>query len=153
MNQVSFYLIAVGLCIVPAVGLAQDGQLKRQSSPEAVVNEHVDALNHCDLKRLMAQYPQDAQFHLPDGKVLKGPKEIRTLFEGFCKSVGEGGLAGMQIIPELTFAVGDTLNVQWRAEAPYLKEPYKGSDAYVTKDGLMQAQVTTFDTRGMHRKD
>jgi hypothetical protein len=32
----------------------------------------------------------------------------------------------------------------WRAEAPYLATPYKGSDAYVTKDGLMYAQVTTF---------
>jgi hypothetical protein len=31
------------------------------------------------------------------------------------------------------------------ASAPFLAEPYNGSDAYITKDGLMQAMVTTFD--------
>jgi len=33
----------------------------------------------------------------------------------------------------------------WHADADFLTETYKGSDAYVTKDGLMYAQVTTFD--------
>ena len=41
--------------------------------------------------------------------------------------------------------VGGTLNVMWHADADFLAETYKGSDAYVTKDGLMYAQVTTFD--------
>jgi hypothetical protein len=45
---------------------------------------------------------------------------------------------------EATQVVGDTLNMQWRAEAPFLAEPYRGADAYETKNGLMQAQVTTF---------
>ena len=40
--------------------------------------------------------------------------------------------------------MGDTINVQWRATAAFLLEPYLGADAYVTKDGLMFAQVTTF---------
>jgi hypothetical protein len=31
------------------------------------------------------------------------------------------------------------------AHADFLAEPYRGADAYETKDGLMQAQVTTFD--------
>ena len=31
------------------------------------------------------------------------------------------------------------------ANAPFLAEPYYGADAYVTKNGLMGAQVTTFD--------
>ncbi len=47
--------------------------------------------------------------------------------------------------------VGDIINVSWRMEADWLKEPYKGADAYV-KDGMMQAQVTTFDPAGMKRK-
>jgi hypothetical protein len=46
---------------------------------------------------------------------------------------------------EHTFVVGDVINVQWRADAPFLAEPYRGADAYETKDGLMAAQVTTFD--------
>jgi hypothetical protein len=31
------------------------------------------------------------------------------------------------------------------ANAPFLAVPYYGADAYVTKNGLMGAQVTTFD--------
>ena len=44
-----------------------------------------------------------------------------------------------------TYPVGGTLNTMWHADADFLSETYKGSDAYVTKDGLMYAQVTTFD--------
>ena len=40
--------------------------------------------------------------------------------------------------------MGKTINTQWRAEADFLTEPYRGADAYVTKGGLMYAQVTTF---------
>ena len=36
------------------------------------------------------------------------------------------------------------LNIQWKAEADFLTEPYKGSDAYETHDGLMVAMVSTF---------
>ena len=34
--------------------------------------------------------------------------------------------------------------IQWKAEAEFLTEPYKGSDAYETHDGLMAAMVSTF---------
>jgi hypothetical protein len=37
-----------------------------------------------------------------------------------------------------------TLADAWRAEADFLAEPYKGSDAYETHDGLMAAMVSTF---------
>ena len=57
----------------------------------------------------------------------------------------DGGLKGLQFTPQSTFPVGGTLNAMWVANADFLAEPYKGSDAYVTKDGLMYAQVTTFD--------
>ena len=50
----------------------------------------------------------------------------------------------MKFTPEQTFPVGETLNIQWRAEAEFLAEPYRGSDAYETRDGLMAAMVSTF---------
>ena len=43
----------------------------------------------------------------------------------------------MKFTPEQTFVVGETLIIQWKAEAEFLTEPYKGSDAYETHDGLM----------------
>jgi hypothetical protein len=34
---------------------------------------------------------------------------------------------------------------QWVRSAPFLAEPYRGSDAYITRDGYMKAMVSTFD--------
>ncbi len=131
------------------VGVAQAEMtlppLVPQHGPQLVVDEHLDALNKCDWNRLMAQYPPEIEIHLPDGIVIKGRDKIGELFAGFCMSREEGGLKGLLFTTEHTFTVGDTVNVQWRAEADFLAEPYRGSDAYVTKDGLMYAQVTTFN--------
>jgi hypothetical protein len=41
--------------------------LRRQATPRAVVDEHLDALNKGDWQRLMAQYPADVEFFLPGG--------------------------------------------------------------------------------------
>lgn len=118
--------------------------LKKQPSVQKVIDEHLDALNKCDWNRLMAQYPKDVEIHLPDGAVIKGREKVGDLFTGFCKARPDG-LKGLKFTAESSFTVGNTLNVMWRAEADFLSEPYKGSDAYVTRNGLMAAQVTTFD--------
>jgi ketosteroid isomerase-like protein len=118
--------------------------LKKQPTVQMVIDEHIDALNKCDWNRLMAQYPNDVEIHLPDGAVIKGRPKVGELFAGFCKDRPDG-LKGLKFTAESSFKVGNTLNVMWRAEADFLSEAYKGSDAYVTRNGLMAAQVTTFD--------
>jgi hypothetical protein len=50
----------------------------------------------------------------------------------------------MKSTPEQTFTVVRPLNIQWKAEADFLGEPYRGSDAYETHDGLMVAMVSAF---------
>jgi SnoaL-like domain len=126
--------------------------LKRLSGAGAVVAEHLDAINKCDWQRVMAQYPPEIQFFLPGGQVVKGRDAVGELFRGFFKPVKDGGLCGLKFETEHSFAVGDTVNVQWRATADFLAEPYRGADAYVTKDGLMWAQVTTFDGAQLKKK-
>jgi hypothetical protein len=126
--------------------------LKRFPTPQAVVDEHLEAINQCDWARLMAQYPDDVQFFLPGGQVVKGRQEVAELFRGFVKPVQEGGLCGLKFTPEHVFVVGDTVNVSWVGTADFLAEPYRGADAYETKDGLMQAQVTTFDAAELKLK-
>ena len=118
--------------------------LKKQPSVQKVIDEHIDALNRCDWNRLMAQYPNDVEIHLPDGTIKRGRAQVGELFAGFCKARPDG-LKGLKFTADSAFLVGNTLNVQWRADADFLSEPYKGSDAYVTRGGLMAAQVTTFD--------
>ena len=47
---------------------------------------------------------------------------------------------------------GFKTNLQWRVDADFLREPYRGADAYVTRDGLMAAQVSTFDMASLNEK-
>ncbi|HEY4923206.1 MAG TPA: nuclear transport factor 2 family protein [Roseiarcus sp.] len=120
-------------------------ELKKQPTVQAVLDEHLDALNKCDWSRLLAQYPEDAQINLPGGGIVKGRAAIGDLFAGFCKDVKDGGLKGIHFDAAVSTTIGDTIAAQWVATGPFLAEPYKGSDAYITKDGYMQAMVTTFD--------
>jgi hypothetical protein len=143
--------VVVVVAFVLAVGslpsFAEDLRLPplhRQPTPQAVIDEHFDALNKCDWNRIMAQYPPDYQLHLPDGVVVKGREKAGELFATFVKPHDQGGLCGLKFSSEQTFIVGETFNIQWKAEAEFLTEPYKGSDAYETHDGLMAAMVSTF---------
>ena len=118
--------------------IPQDGSL-------AVYEEHIRALNECDWLGLMAQYPNDAEIHLSDGEVVKGRQALGELFAGFVADPADGGLCGLTFTEESRFEVGDTQNVQWVAEAGFLAEPYRGSDAYVSDGQYMVAQLTTFE--------
>lgn len=124
----------------------------RQPTPEKVVAEHLAAFNACDWNRLMAQFPENVEFFAPNGMVIKGRRALGEMFANVVKKPSEGGTCGLKITPEHTLAIGDTLNVQWRADAPFLAEPYRGADAYETRDGMMAAQVTTFDSAGLKMK-
>ncbi len=141
--------------LIAAPALAEEmalPDLARQASAQAVVDEHIDALNKCDWNRLMAQYPEEVAILLPAGVSVTGRKGVGDLFAGFCKSHTDGGLNGLTLTAISSVVVGDTLNVQWQANADFLAEPYLGADAYVTKDGLMYAQVTTFDGAALKMK-
>ena len=126
--------------------------LKRQDSTEAVVKEHMAALNACDWNRLLAQDAPDAEIFSPDGVLAQGREAVGAMFAQVVKPFREGGICGLKFTAEHTQKVGDTLNVQWRADAPFLSQPYRGADAYETKDGLMQAQVTTFKREDLKTK-
>jgi hypothetical protein len=150
--------IAIALSIAVAMlgGAAQAQtklpELKKQPTPQAVLDEHFAALNACDWDRLLAQYPEDAQINLPNGMIVKGRVAIGALFAGFCKDPKEGGLKGMHFAPENSATIDNTFATQWVATAPFLAEPYRGSDAYITHDGYMQAMVSTFDGGALKKK-
>jgi hypothetical protein len=119
--------------------------LKRQPTPAKVVEEHMAAFSTCDWPRLMAQFPENVEFFGPNGQVVRGKTALGQMFHQVVKPPAQGGTCGLKIVAEHTFAVGDVINVQWRADSPLLKEPYRGADAYETHDGLMAAQVTTWN--------
>ena len=117
--------------------------LKPCSSPQAVIDEHFDALNKGDWERAIAQYPDNVEIFLQGGDVIKGRKDVGQLFWGFLKPRSEGGLRGIQFETLHSFRVDDTFHIQWRVTGDFLAEPYIGSDSYAVKDGLLWAQVST----------
>ena len=75
---------------------------------------------------------------------IQGRENARLLFEGLCTPFPDG-LEGIQFTELSSWAVGKSVIVQWRADADFLCGPYLGADAYLTKNGLLAAQVATFD--------
>lgn len=126
--------------------------IHRQPTPEKVVTEHLAALNSCNWNRLMAQFPDNVEFFAPNGIVIRGRHALGEKFANTVKKPAEGGICGLHFTPEHIFVAGETVNVQWRVDAPFLAEPYRGADAYETHDGLMAAQVTTFDAAALKWK-
>ena len=132
------------VAVVSASAAPPGKTFDRQPTPEAVTYEHIDALNNCDVDRLMAQYPESIHIILPGGVTVEGREAVLELFEGFCLPFPDG-LAGLQFTEVEHWKVHKTINMQWVATADFLCEPYYGADAYETWAGLMAAQVTTFD--------
>jgi len=145
-------MVAISLASVTLAQQPKLPPLKRQATAEAVVKEHMAAINACDWNRIMAQDPADVEIFSPDGVLAQGREAVGAMFAQVVKPFREGGICGLKFTVEHMQKVGDTLNVQWRADAPFLTHPYRGADAYETKDGLMQAQVTTFKREDVKTK-
>jgi len=126
----------------PNTGEVSDTLIPQANAYETYA-EHIRVLNDCDWLGLMAQYPNDAEIHLAGGTVVKGRQAIGELFAGFVQPFPAGN-CGMTFTEESRLEVGGTENVQWVAEADFLAEPHRGSDAYVTDGQYMVAMVTTF---------
>lgn len=149
MNNIHRLALAgiLGLAATAGVQAADTSTLppmKAQSSPEKVLAEHLDAVDKSDWSRLVAQFPENGEVHMLDGQVARGRAAIGKLFVGFV-TPRPNGLKGIRFIPQTKVQYGETIVVYWKAEAPFLAEPYYGSDAYITHDGMMAGMVTTFD--------
>ena len=123
-----------------------------QATPQKVIDEHIAALNSCDWNRVMAQYDDNIEILSKDGGVLKGREAVGAMFRAALQPPSVGGMCGMKLTPEHTVVVGDTVNVVWRAEAPFLAEPYRASEAFETRNGLLALEVTTSDPAAIKLK-
>jgi hypothetical protein len=139
--------------MVATAGMSQALPAKKpQATPEKVIAEHISALNACDWNRMMAQYDDNIEFLSKDGGIVKGREAIGQMFKKALQPPSGGGQCGMKLIPEHTVVVGGTVNVVWRVEAPFFAEPYRGSEAFETKNGLLVLQVTTWDPSAIKMK-
>ena len=108
------WLAATSLLCAPVVAQTMP-PLKRQPTPAKVVEEHMAAFSSCDWPRLMAQFPDNVEFFGPNGQVVRGKTALGQMFAQVVKPPSQGGTCGLKIVAEHTFAVGDTINVQWVA--------------------------------------
>ncbi len=147
------WTFTVASLVVPIMQAQQAlPQRVKQATAARVVEEHMAAFSSCDWKRLMQQYPDNVEFFGPNGQVVRGREALGRMFAQVVKPPAQGGTCGLNVTVEHEFVVGDTINIQWKAVAPFLVEPYRGADAYETKDGLMAAQVTTFNAADLKMK-
>ena len=126
--------------------------LVRESTPDAVIAQHIKTLNACDWKGLMAQFPDTYELRLPGGTVVTGRLAAAATFAGFVKPHAEGGLCGITFTELSRQVIGGTIALTWEANSPFLAVPYRGSDAYITDDGLMVSMVSTFDGAALQFK-
>lgn len=125
------------------------------SSPaevRAVFENHFVQLNRCSISGLKAERVPKTQLFL-GGMVIRGEKAVDDFFTGLCRPRSKGGLRGLKFVEKKAFIVGNTISVQWVVNAPFLKEPYPGSDAYVTCGGRMLTIVSSFDSAELKFKD
>lgn len=152
------FCLPVGLLalLLPLSAMSVSAQklpaLKPQPTPEKVVEEHFAALNACDWNRMMAQYADDMTFFSKNGAMVHGRAAIGEMFKQALAPPSKGGQCGMKMTPLHIKVVGTTVNVVWRAEAPFFTKPYLGSEAFETRDGLLAAQVTTWDPSALPMK-
>jgi hypothetical protein len=121
-------------------------KLVREKTPFKVYEQHINALNACDWKGLMQQYPD--QYTLRQGgpgAIVTGRLAAAATFAGFVKPHAAGGLCGVTFTAVSMSIIDETVAVSWVANAPFLAVPYYGADAYITDDGLMVSMVSTFD--------
>src|SRR6202022_2583043 len=115
---VSVVLFLMGSTVVAQAEMKLP-ELKKQPTVQAVLDEHLDALNKCDWNRLVAQYPEDAQINLPGGTIAKGRAAIGELFAGFCKDAKDGGLKGIHFDAVISPTIGNTIETQGFAPRPF----------------------------------
>ncbi|GAB0491639.1 hypothetical protein MMPV_002893 [Pyropia vietnamensis] len=141
-------LLALLLALLVAVavpGSTGANRVEGERQVWRVVMEHLNALNVCSLRRLMAQHPPAVTFFGAGGAVVRGRDEVRSMYEGFCKHHRDGGLAPFRFKVLESHRLGKTLYVRWRFTSPALSRPYDGADAYGTRGNQLVRVVSTFD--------
>lgn len=116
-----------------------------------VFENHFKQLNRCSVPGLKAERTPATQLFF-GADLIKGEQAVDDVFTGFCKSRKDGGLNGLKFVEQQAFIVGNVISVKWIADAPFLKKPYPGSDAYVTCGSKMLTIVSSFDGKELQFK-
>jgi hypothetical protein len=148
MLRLGLVVVVVALAVAIPIATAAGDRGHRHKpggTLKALVAAHVAALKACDANALVAGYTNDAKLFFPDGMVVTGRAALQQLYDGFVKSVADGGLCGLQAKPVDSFQRGRSIFVKFEVTAPFLAETYFSTDGYIFKGGRIASEVSTFD--------
>ena len=143
-------MLRLGLIFVVALAVAipiasAAGGHKQHNGLDRLVAAHIAALHACDADALVAGYTKDAKLFFPDGTVVTGRAAIQQLYDGFVKSVADGGLCGLYARPVESFKRGRSIFVKFEVTGPFLAQTYFSTDGYIFKGNRIASEVSTFD--------
>jgi hypothetical protein len=142
-------IVAVALAVAIPIATASGGQGAKgkgeNGSLERAVAAHLAALHACDANALVSGYTDDAKLFFPDGVIVTGRAALQQLYDGFVKSVADGGLCGLHAKPVDSFRSGRAIFVKFEVTAPFLAQTYYSTDGYIFKHGQIASEVSTFD--------
>jgi len=103
-----------------------------------IIDHHLQAFAHHDLKGVLSDYAPDAIFFTPQGS-LRGPDAIRPLFEAM---IAEFSKPGAVFKMKQQLVEGACAYILWSSEtADNIYE--LGTDTFVVRDGKIAAQSFT----------
>jgi SnoaL-like domain len=137
-------IFVVALVVAIPIASASGGH-KQHNRLDRLVAAHVAALHACDADALVAGYTKNAKLFFPDGTVVTGRAAIQQLYDGFVKSVADGGLCGLHASPVDSFKRGRSIFVKFEVTAPFLAQTYFSTDGYIFKGNRIASEVSTFD--------
>ena len=103
---------------------------------EKTLLHHLQAFGEGDVDAVMSDYTEDSVVITPDGS-LKGPGEIRPLFEKFLREVIPPGSA-FEMLQQVI--EGEVAYIFWSAESPKYNIPL-GTDTLIIRDGKIAIQT------------
>jgi hypothetical protein len=109
------------------------------------VAAHIAALEACDANALVAGYTDNAKLFFPDGVIVTGQAALQKLYDGFVKSVADGGLCGLRAKAVDSFRSGRSIFVKFEVTAPFLAQTYFSTDGYIFEGNRIASEVSTFD--------
>lgn len=105
-------------------------------SSRDVLQHHLDAFGKGDVNAILSDYTDQSMLFTPQ-KVLRGPRELKPMFESLVAEFGKPGMT-FQMIAQ--FVEGETAYLVWSAETA--DNFYRlGTDTFIIRGGKIVTQT------------
>ncbi len=115
-------------------------------STQEVLEHHLQAFDAKDIDGILADYDDSSIFITPNGEVLRGRAQIRTIFETFIEEMSSPR-SSFRMVHEVV--EGQIAFLSWTAESA-INLYDLGTDTFVVRDGIIRAHTFAVHSRPRH---